>query len=78
MKDELVHMLPQRIQRPTVAADLSEAHASFKLAAARQAAYPEPTTRSRRSSVLMILLIGLLAFGLLFVVGYFAGQYLIH
>ena len=54
------------------------ADASFKLAAARQAAYPEPIARSRRSSLLMILLIGLLAFGLLFVVGYFAGQYLIH
>lgn len=54
------------------------ADASLNLAAARRAAYPEPTVRSGRSSLLMILLIGLVAFALLFVVGYFAGQFLIH
>ena len=51
---------------------------SFKLAGQPRATYPEPTARSGRSTLLMILLIGLLAFALLFVVGYFAGQYLIH
>ena len=52
------------------------ADVSVKLAAARQAAYPEPVVqRKRSSSALTILLIGLVVFALLFVVGYFAGQF---
>jgi serine/threonine protein kinase len=58
---------------PTVA-DMSP-----KLAAARQAAYPEPEVeKNGHSSLLPILLIGLIVFALLFVVGYFAGQLLIR
>ena len=52
------------------------ADVSLKLAAARQAAYPEPVVqRKRSSSALAILLIGLVVFALLFVVGYFVGQF---
>jgi hypothetical protein len=47
----------------------------FKLAAARQAAYGEPVSRSRRSRILMLLLMCLIAFALFFVVGYFAGHW---
>lgn len=55
------------------------ADVSVKLAAARQAAYPEPVVqRKRSSSALTILLIGLVVFALLFVVGYFAGQFFFH
>jgi Protein kinase domain len=55
------------------------ADASLKLAAARRAAYPEPKPLNQgRSSLIMILLIGLVAFAALFVVGYFIGQLLIH
>lgn len=51
---------------------------SLKLAAARQAAYPERDTQGRgRASFLPILLLCLLVFGILFLVGYFAGQFLI-
>jgi serine/threonine protein kinase len=58
---------------PTVA-DLS-----LKLAAARQAAYPEfGGEKERNSSLLPILLIGLIVFALLFIIGYFAGQFLMH
>jgi len=46
----------------------------FNLAAARQAAYGEPVSRSRRSRILMLLLICLIAFALFFIVGYFAGH----
>jgi len=54
------------------------ADASLKLAAARRAAYPAPTEAGEgRSPLLLILLIGLIAFAALFVVGYFAGQFLI-
>jgi hypothetical protein len=50
----------------------------LKLAAARQAAYPERSiTGQKRSPVLLILLICLIVFALLFVVGYAAGQALI-
>jgi hypothetical protein len=45
----------------------------LKLAAARQAAYPEHEKKGH-SSLLPILLIGLIMFALLFIVGYFAGQ----
>ena len=55
------------------------ADASLKLAAARRAAYPQPKAQSQnRSPLLMILLIGLIAFAALFVVGYVIGQFLIH
>jgi hypothetical protein len=47
----------------------------FNLAAARQAAYGEPVSRSRRSRILMLLLMCLIAFALFFVVGYFAGHW---
>jgi hypothetical protein len=54
------------------------ADASLKLAAARRAAYPEPLVPNQgHSLLLMILLIGLIAFAALFVVGYFVGQFLI-
>lgn len=55
------------------------ADASLKLAAARRAAYPQPKAQSQsRSPLLMILLIGLIAFAALFIVGYIIGQFLIH
>jgi serine/threonine protein kinase len=53
------------------------ADVSLKLAAARQAAYPEhEAAKKGHSSVLPILLIGLTVFVLLFIVGYFAGHFL--
>jgi serine/threonine protein kinase len=49
-----------------------------KLAAARMAAYSEITPEKRRSSpALLIFLIGLVAFALFFIMGYFLGQFLI-
>ncbi len=52
---------------------------SLKLAAARQAAYPEPAAGGKnRSPAFTILLIGLIVFALLFIAGYFAGQFLFH
>ena len=63
---------------PTTVAD-----APFKLAAARQAAYNEfptinrgATTQTRRSPILLLLLLGLVVFALFFVVGYFTGHLL--
>ncbi len=54
------------------------ADASFKLAAARRAAYPEARPLNQgRSSLIMILLICLVAFAALFIVGYFIGQVVI-
>ncbi len=54
------------------------ADVSLKLAAARQAAYPEPVPQQQsRQSLLPILLIGLVVFVLLFIIGYFAGHFLI-
>jgi hypothetical protein len=54
------------------------ADASLKLAAARRAAYPEQKPLNQgRSSLIMILLMGLIAFAALFVIGYFIGQLLI-
>ena len=54
------------------------ADVSLKLAAARQAAYPEPAPQQQsRQSLLPILLIGLVVFVLLFIIGYFAGHFLI-
>lgn len=51
---------------------------ALKLDASRRAAYPEPQPLNRgRSLVIMILLIGLVAFAALFVIGYFIGQLLI-
>jgi hypothetical protein len=47
----------------------------LKLAAARQAAYPEPVPQQQSSpSIIPILLIGLVVFVLLFIVGYFLGH----
>ena len=54
------------------------ADVSLKLAAARQAAYPESVPqRQSRQSLLPILVIGLVVFVLLFIIGYFAGHFLI-
>jgi hypothetical protein len=49
----------------------------MNLAAARQAVYGEPVSRSRRSRILLLLLMCLIAFGLFFVIGYFAGHLLL-
>ncbi len=50
-----------------------------RLVAARQAAYPVPGGQRRGlSPAFMILLIGLIVFVLLFIVGYLAGQFIIH
>ncbi len=55
------------------------ADVSLKLVAARQAAYPGPVVGEKnRSLALTILLIGLIVFALLFIAGYFAGQFLFH
>lgn len=54
------------------------ADVSLKLASARQAAYPEPVPQQQsRQSFFPILVIGLVVFVLLFIVGYFAGHFLI-
>ena len=54
------------------------ADVSLKLAAARQAAYPDPVKNQQgRQSLLPILLIGLVVFVLLFIIGYFAGHFFI-
>ena len=54
------------------------ADVSMKLAAARQAAYPESVPQQPgRRSLLPILLIGLIVFVLLFIIGYFAGHFLV-
>jgi len=54
------------------------ADVSLKLAAARQAAYPESVSQQQsRQSLLPILVIGLVVFVLLFIIGYFAGHFLI-
>jgi len=54
------------------------ADVSLKLAAARQAAYPEPVPQQQsRQSFLPILVIGLVVFVLLFIIGFFAGHFLI-
>ncbi len=54
------------------------ADVSLKLAAARQAAYPEPVPlQQSRQSLLPILVIGLVVFVLLFIIGFFAGHFLI-
>ena len=54
------------------------ADVSLKLAAARQAAYPESVSQQQsRPSLLPILVIGLVVFVLLFIIGYFAGHFLI-
>ena len=49
----------------------------LKLVAARQAAYAAPVVRSRRSRILLLLLLCLIVFALFFVVGYFAGHWLL-
>jgi len=50
-----------------------------KLAATRQAAYPEAEAENEgHSAFLPILLIGLIVFALLFIVGYFAGQFFVR
>ena len=56
---------------PTTVADVP-----FKLAAARQAAYQGLETQTRRSPILLLLLLGLVMFVLFFVVGYFTGHLL--
>ena len=54
------------------------ADASLKFDAARRAAYPESKPLNQgRSLVVMILLIGLVAFAALFIIGYFIGQLVI-
>jgi serine/threonine protein kinase len=55
------------------------ADVSLKLAAARNAAYPEPVPQQQsHQSLLPILAIGLVVFILLFIIGYFAGHFLLH
>lgn len=56
---------------PTTVADVP-----FKLVAARQAAYQGLETQTRRSPILLLLLLGLVVFVLFFVVGYFTGHLL--
>jgi hypothetical protein len=51
---------------------------ALKLSPPPRAAYPEPKPLNQgRSLVIMILLIGLVAFAALFVIGYFIGQLVI-
>jgi len=60
------------------AASPTVADVSQKLAAARQAAYPEPVPQQQSNqSFLPILVIGLVVFVLLFIIGLFAGHFLI-
>lgn len=58
---------------PTTVADVP-----FKLAAARQAAYQQLEAQTRRSPIVVLLLLGLVVFALFFAVGYFAGHFLLH
>ncbi len=58
---------------PTTVADVP-----FKLAAARQAAYQQLEAQTRRSPIVVLLLLGLVVFALFFVVGYFAGHVWLH
>ena len=54
------------------------ADSALKFDPARRAAYPEPKPLNQgRSLVIMILLIGLVAFAALFIIGYFIGQLVI-
>lgn len=54
------------------------AEQAFKLDPARRPVYPEPKPLNQgRSLVIIILLIGLVAFAALFIIGYFVGQLLI-
>jgi serine/threonine protein kinase len=70
--------LPLSTAAPSGPSAPTVAEQPLKLAAARQAAYPERSiTGQKRSPVLLILLICLIVFALLFVVGYAAGQALI-
>ena len=62
--------------KPTPDAPTTVADLPFNLAAARQAAYQELETQTRRSPVLLLLLLGLVVFALFFVVGYFTGHLL--
>ncbi|HYB01568.1 MAG TPA: protein kinase [Ktedonobacteraceae bacterium] len=63
---------------PSTPASPTVADVSLKLAAARQAAYPEPEPQRQSSpSFIPILLIGLVVFILLFILGYFLGHILI-
>ena len=75
------HQAAQSLKLPVAEPDPAAptiAGASLKLAAARRAAYPEAQPLNRgRSLLLMILLIGLVAFAALFVIGYFIGQLVI-
>jgi len=64
-------LLEPALNVPTTVADVP-----FKLAAARQAAYQQLETQSRRSPILLLLLLGLVVFALFFVVGYFTGHIL--
>lgn len=71
----------QSVQQPLeqiTPASPTVADVSLKLAAARQAAYPEQVPQQeRRQSLFPILVIGLVVFILLFIIGYFAGHFLI-
>jgi serine/threonine protein kinase len=63
---------------PGTPASPTVADVSLKLAAARQAAYPEPVPQQQsRPSFVPILLIGLVVFVLLFIMGYYLGHVLI-
>ena len=68
--------LPQEQNTP---ASPTVADVSLKLAAARQTAYPQPAPEQQsRQTLFPILIIGLVVFVLLFIIGYFAGHFLIH
>jgi serine/threonine protein kinase len=72
------HSLQPPVEQITPASP-TVAEVSLKLAAAHQAAYPEPVLQQQsRQSLLPILAIGLVVFILLFIFGYFAGHFLIH
>lgn len=75
------YRLDQSVQQPLeqiTPASPTVADVSLKLAAARQAAYPEPVPQQEsRQSLFPILVIGLVVFVLLFIIGYFAGHFLI-
>jgi serine/threonine protein kinase len=61
---------------PTHSAPTTLADVPFKLAVARQAAYQQLESQTRRSPILLFLLLGLVVFALFFVVGYFTGHFL--
>ncbi len=64
-------------KEPIGPASPTVADVPLKLASARQAAYPEPVPQQSRPSLLPVLAIGVVVFILLFIIGYFAGHFLV-